>query len=47
MNEEKEEKIVMELTYAEALLIKKLREDKMLRKAVFRYFLAMSGVEDD
>jgi len=44
---EKEEKVVMELTYAEALLIKKLREDKMLRKAVFRYFLAMAGLDDE
>jgi hypothetical protein len=35
----------MELTEDEIMLIKKLREDKMLKKAVYEYFTALSGIE--
>jgi len=34
-----------ELSEAEKILIEKIREDKMLRKAVFHYFEAMSGIK--
>ena len=34
-----------ELSEAEKILIEKIREDKMLRRAIFRYFEAMSGVK--
>ena len=36
---------VTKLTNAEKILIETLREDKLLRKAVFRYFESLSGVK--
>ena len=38
-------KIVMELTEEEAALIEWLRKDPLLRKAIFNYFKAMSGID--
>ena len=37
--------VMMELSEAEAKLIEALRKDPLLRKAVFRYFESMSGIE--
>jgi len=36
---------VTKLTKAEKILIETLREDKLLRKAIFRYFESLSGIE--
>jgi len=39
------ESLILELTEEELILITKLREDRLLRKAVFRYFEALSGIK--
>lgn len=36
---------MMELNPEEAILIETLRKDGLLRKAVFRYFEALSGID--
>jgi len=46
MNEDNKRTIPMLLTPEEAYLIKKCREDKLLRKAVFNFFSAMAGLND-
>jgi len=35
----------MELTPEEVILIEALRRDKLLRKAIFRYFESMAGID--
>jgi len=37
--------MIMEVSESEAILIETLRKDEMLRKAVFKYFEALSGIK--
>ena len=38
------QKFLMELSIEEKILIETIRKDPLLRKAIFRYFEAMSGI---
>jgi len=45
VSENSESRYIYELTAEEAILIEAMRKDKLLRKAVLRYFEAMSGID--